>query len=161
MFNPGFAIQTGEQRARGVESDITWEPSRAWSILANYAYTDAEVSKDTVIPVGSKLPRVPKHSGRIAVHYRLLEGPAQGLSFGAGITALSSREDFLPNIAGTAVPGYAVVDAQASYDFSRFTVTVSGVNLGGRRAFDTYQYLSPVVIPIQPRSAYVMLKARF
>jgi iron complex outermembrane receptor protein len=66
------------------------------------------------------------------VHYRLLEGSAQGLSFGAGITALSSREDFLPNIAGTVVPGYAVVDAQASYDFSRFTVTVSGVNLGGR-----------------------------
>lgn len=159
MFNPLFSIQTGEQRARGVEADITWEPTRSLSILANYAYTDAELTKDTTLPVGSKLPRVPKHAGRVAVHYRVLGGPAQGLSFGAGVTAHSSREDFLPNI--VSVPGYAVIDAQASYDFGRFTVTVSGVNLGDRRGFDTYQYLSPVVIPIQPRSAYVMLKTSF
>jgi iron complex outermembrane receptor protein len=161
MFNPGFAIQTGEQRSRGFEADITWEPIKAVSILANYAYTQAEITEDTVIPVGDRLARVPRHSGRIAAHYRVLNGAAKGLSFGAGITAFTEREDFLPNIPGTTVPGYAVVDAQASFDFSRFTVTVSGFNLGGRKGFDTYQYLSPVVIPIQPRSAYVMLKARF
>ncbi len=159
--DPLFSIQTGEQRSRGFEADITWEPIRAFSILANYAYTQAEVTKDAIIPVGSKLARVPKHSGRIAAHYRVLNGYAKGLSFGAGVTAFTSREDFLPNLAGAKVPGYAVVDAQASYDFSRFTVTVSGVNLGGRHGFDTYEYLSPVVIPIQPRSAYVMLKVRF
>jgi iron complex outermembrane receptor protein len=157
--NPLFSIQTGEQRSRGFETDITWEPIRALSILANYAYTKAEVAQDNVIPVGEKLPRVPKQSGRIAAHYRVLNGPAAGLSFGAGITAFSSREDFLPNT--VSVPGYAAVDAQASYDYDRYTVTVSGVNLAGRRAFDTYEYLSPVVIPTQPRSAYLMLKARF
>jgi iron complex outermembrane receptor protein len=65
----------------------------------------------------------------------------------------------LPNT--VSVPGYEVVDAQASYDFGRYTVTVSGVNLAGRHGFDAYEYLSPVVIPIQPRSAYMMLKAGF
>ena len=60
------------------------------------------------------------------------------------------------------VPGYAAIDAQAAYDIGRFTVQASVVNLGGRRAFDPYQYLSfPVVIPNQPRSAYLTLKARF
>lgn len=157
--NPLFSIQTGEQRSRGFETDITWEPIRALSVLANYAYTKAEVAEDNIIPVGDTLPRVPKQSGRIAAHYRVLSGPAAGLSFGAGVTAFSSRQDFLPNT--TTVPGYAAVDAQASYDYDRYTVTVSGVNLAGRRAFDTYEYLSPVVIPTQPRSAYVMLKARF
>jgi iron complex outermembrane receptor protein len=157
--NPLFSIQTGEQRSRGFETDLTWEPIRALSILANYAYTKAEVAEDNIIPVGERLPRVPKQSGRIAAHYRVLNGPAAGLSFGAGITAFSSREDFLPNT--VSVPGYAAVDAQASYDFDRYTITVSGVNLAGRRAFDTYEYLSPVVIPTQPRSAYLMLKARF
>ena len=58
--------------------------------------------------------------------------------------------------------GYAVVDAQAAYDFDRFTVEFSGVNLAGRRAFDPYEYLGfPVVMPNQPRSAYVTLKARY
>jgi iron complex outermembrane receptor protein len=158
--NAFLSVQTGEQRARGVELDLTWEPIRALSILANYAYTQAEVTEDkNASLIGQRLPRVPKQSGRIAAHYRVLNGAAKGLSFGAGVTALSSRQDFLPN--GTTVPGYAVADAQASYDFGRYTVTVSGVNLGNRHGFDTYEYLSPVVIPIQPRSAYIMLKAKF
>ncbi|MEO9078210.1 MAG: TonB-dependent siderophore receptor, partial [Rhodanobacter sp.] len=59
-----FSIQSGEQRARGVEGDLTWEPVPAFSLLANYAYTDAEVTQDTVIPIGNNLPRVPRNSGR-------------------------------------------------------------------------------------------------
>ena len=154
-----FSIQTGEQRARGVEADLTWEPTPAFSLLANYAYTDAKVTEDAIISVGDRLPRVPRHSGRIAARYRVLAGPAKGLSFGAGVTAFSSREITLPN--SVSVPGYAAVDAQAAYDIGRFTIQVSAVNLGGRRAFDTYQCLSfPVVIPTQPRSAYITLKAR-
>jgi iron complex outermembrane receptor protein len=55
-----------------------------------------------------------------------------------------------------------MVDAQAAYEFGRYTVEVSAVNLGGSRAYDTYEYFGfPVVIPVQPRSAYVTLKARF
>ena len=86
-------------------------------------------------------------------------GPATGLSFGAGITASGAREITLPN--SVAVPGYAVIDAQAAYDVNRFTIGVSVNNLNGSRAFDPYQYLSfPVVIPTQPRSVFVTLKAR-
>ena len=157
-----FSIQVGEQRARGVEADLTWEPTPAFSLLATYAHTNAKVTTTTAesgIALGDRLPRVPRDSGRIAARYRVLDGPAKGLSFGAGVTAFSAREVTLPN--SVSVPGYAVLDAQAAYDFSRFTVAVSAVNLGGRRAFDTYQYLSfPVVIPTQPSSAFVTLKAR-
>jgi len=143
-----------------VETDLVWEPLPAFSLLANYAYTDAEVTRDNTIPIGDTLPRVPRNSGRIAARYRVLDGPAEGLSFGAGVTAYSRRELTLPNT--VSVPGDALLDAQASYDFGRYTVEVSGVNLGGSRAYDTYEYLSfPVVMPVQPRSAYLTLKARF
>ena len=156
-----FSIQVGEQRARGAEVDLTWEPTSAFSLLATYAYTEAEVTKTTVeseIPLGDRLPRVPRNSARIAARYRVLDGAAKGVSFGAGVTAFSAREVTLPN--SVSVPGYAALDAQAAYDFGWFTVAVSAVNLGGRRAFDTYQYLSfPVVIPTQPRSAFVTFQA--
>ncbi|MEC4589661.1 TonB-dependent receptor [Nitrospirillum amazonense] len=160
--NPGFSVQVGEQRARGVEVDFIWEPTPAFSLLANYAYTEAQVTKDYAIngDVGNTLPRVPKNSGRIAARYRILDGAAQGLSFGAGVTAFSARQDTLPN--SVWVPGYAMVDAQAAYDFGRYTVEVSAVNLGGSKAYDAYEYFGyPVVMPVQPRSAYVTLKARF
>ena len=157
--NPLYSIQAGEERARGAEADLLWEPTHSFSLLANYAYTQAEVTEDTTLPIGNRLPRVPRKSGRVAAHYRVQHGLAEGLSFGAGVTAFSRRQVYLPNTVST--PGYAVVDAQAAYRFGRYTVEASAVNLGNRHTFDPYEYLSPVVIPIQPISAYITLKASF
>ncbi|MFB0705853.1 TonB-dependent siderophore receptor, partial [Pseudomonas protegens] len=156
----GYSVQSGEQRARGIEADLVWEPTAAFSLLGNYAYTQAEITEDNSIPVGDGLPRVPRHSARLAARYRILDGAAKGLGFGAGITALSARELTLPNT--VSVPGYALLDAQTSYDFDRYTISVSAVNLTGRKVFETYQYMgSPVVLPTQPRSAYLTLTASF
>lgn len=155
--NPLVSIQTGQQRARGFEADMTWEPVRALSLLANYAYTQAVVTQDNTIPVGDTLARVPRHSGRLAFRYRVLDGAAEGLSFGAGITALGRRQLTLPNT--VSVPGMATVDAQAAYDFGQYTLQLSGYNLTGRRSYESYQYFGfPVVIPTQPRSFYLTLK---
>ncbi|UXC20495.1 TonB-dependent siderophore receptor [Comamonas squillarum] len=159
LSNPLFSIQTGQQRARGFETDLTWEPTPAFSLLANYAYTDANVTRDNTLPVGDKLTRVPKHSGRIAFRYRVRDGMAQGLAFGAGISAVSARQLTLPNT--VAAPGMATVDAQAAYDFGRYTMQASVYNLTGRRTFEPYQYFGfPVVMPNQTRSFYLTLKVR-
>jgi iron complex outermembrane receptor protein len=100
---------------------------------------------------------VPESSGRIAARYRVLDGPLSGLSFGAGLTAFTSRELTLPNT--IAVPGYAAIEAQASYDLGRFSIGVSVINLGGREAFDPFSYFDDaIVVPNQPRSAFVTLK---
>lgn len=157
---PFFSVQTGRQRSRGIEADLIWEPRPAFSMIAHYAYTDAEVTRDnTAFLVGDRLPRVPRHNGRVAGRYRFHGGSAKGLSLGAGVTAFSAREVTLPN--SVSVAGYAAIDAQAAYDIGRFTVQLSAINLGGARTFDTYQYFAlPVVMPTQPRSAFVTLKAR-
>ena len=149
---------TGQQRARGAEADLTWEPVHTLSLLANYAYTEAAVTKDNVIPIGNLLARVPRNSGRVAARYRVLNGPAEGLSFGAGVTGFSARQDTLPNT--VLIPGYAAVDAQAAYDFGRrYTVEGSAVNLANRQTYDLYEYFGfAVVMPNQPLSAYVTLK---
>ncbi len=68
-----YSVQTGQQRARGAETDLTWEPLRAFSLLANYAYTQATVTKDNSIPVGDFLQRVPRNMGRVAGRYRVHE----------------------------------------------------------------------------------------
>ncbi len=156
--NPLFTIQVGEQRARGVEADATWEPVRAFSLLANYAYNGAEVtaSQDPGISVGARLPRVPRHSGRLLAYYRVQNGFAKGLSFGVGSTAFSRRDIYLPNSGTT--PGYATIDAHATYTYGRYTLEASADNLADHRAFDPYAYLVPVVIPNQPRSAYLSFK---
>ena len=158
--NSFFYSQDGEQRAKGVELDLIYEPVPALSILFNYAYTDAEVIKATTIPVGDRLRAVPKNSARLAGRYRVLSGSLKGFEIGAGVTAVSKRELTLPNT--TAIGGSTLVDAQASYDFGPAKLGVTITNLFGSKAFAPYQYLGGAyVTPTQPRSAFVTLRAGF
>jgi len=158
--NTFFYSQDGEQRARGAELDLIYEPASAVSFLFNYAYTDAEVTNATTIPVGDRLRAVPEHSARLAGRYRFQNGNLKGLEAGAGITMVSKRELTLPNTA--TIDGSTLIDAQASYDFGPVRFGLSVVNLLGSKAFAPYQYLGGAfVTPVQPRSAFVTLRAGF
>ncbi|WDA41380.1 TonB-dependent siderophore receptor [Erythrobacter sp. BLCC-B19] len=150
------SIQTGAQRSEGIEADFIYEPSPAFSLLASYGYSDARVTADTVIPVGSRLPRVADHRGRIAARYRFLDGGMKGLELGAGLTAASDSVIALPN--GAEVDGYVVADAQASYTIDGMRVGLRIDNLFGADYFVPYQYFAQdVVRPGNPRSAFVTL----
>lgn len=158
--NSFFYNQDGEQRAKGVELDLIYEPVPAVSFLFNYAYTDAEVTKATTIPVGDRLRAVPKSSARLAGRYRVLGGSLKGFEIGAGVTAVSKRELTLPNT--TAVGGSTLVDAQASFDIGPAKLGLTVTNLFGSKSFAPYQYLGGAfVTPTQPRSAFVTLRAGF
>lgn len=156
---PFAYIQTGEQRARGVEMDLVYEPSSTLSVLFNYAYTDAEVSKDNALPVGDRLRAVPEHAGRLAVRYRF-EGALENLEIGGGLTYTSERELTLPNT--LQVGDLVTADAQASYDLGPAQLSLSIINLLGEDGFEPYQYFGGTyVVPTQPRSAFVTLRKEF
>lgn len=157
---PFASVQTGEQRSRGVEADLIWEPSANWSFLGTFAYTDAEVTKDNAIPVGDGLTRVPPLSGRLAGRYRFTDGDLKGLGLGLGVTAASKAELTIPNTLKS--DAYAVVDAQASYEIGKFEVGISVVNLTDARYFTPYQYLGQAVVrPGTPQSATVSVGFKF
>lgn len=158
--------QIGEQRSEGIEADIIFEPSPAFSLLASYAYTDARVIEGTIAPPfpgapaielsGQRLSRVPEHQGRIAARYRVLAGPLEGLEFGAGLTGASDSVITLPN--GAEVDGYVVADAQASYTLGKARLGLRIDNIFNNDYFVPYQYFAQdVVRPGNPRSAFVTL----
>jgi len=82
--DPFFRVPTGEQRSRGVELINTWQPVENFTLLASYAYTDAEVTEDNVIEPGTPLDNVPEHSGRIWARYarKISEDWVAGLTGG-------------------------------------------------------------------------------
>ena len=62
-FIPGSTVQIGEQQSKGIELDLTWQPSPAFSLLAAYAYTDAQVTEDIINEVptdGQDIDRIGK-----------------------------------------------------------------------------------------------------
>ncbi len=156
---PLTQIQSGEQRTRGVEAEFLWQPMPELSLLANVTYQQAEVTKDTTLPVGDRLVRVPQSFGRIAGQYRFLKGDAKGLSLGAGLTASSGAEITLPNSFET--DGYAVADARIGYEIGPAKVSVSVENLFDEEYFLPYGFLGNSVAPGQPRSFLATLRVKF
>lgn len=149
------SIQTGEQEAVGVELDLVWEPAPELSLLLTAAYTDSEVTRDTAIPEGAGIPRVPDYSGRLAVRYRF-SGGLEGLGVGAGLTWASAAELTLPNSFES--DAYSVIDLQASYDLGRYRLGLSIENLADENYFRPYQYFAQAVVrPGMPRAAFITL----
>lgn len=155
-----FQVQTGEQRSRGVEADLIWQPNRNWSILGSYAYVDATVVRDgNAALVGASLVGVPRHSGRLWANYRFTEGALDGVSVGGGLYAASEQVLELGNV--WRLPAFVTFDARISYQYQNWTVALVGKNLADRRYYIHYPYFSGRVAPAEGRTAYLTLSTKF
>jgi iron complex outermembrane receptor protein len=126
-INDLFYVITGEQRSRGIELDIVGEPLPGLRLIANYAYTDAEVTEDNSIPIGDQLVGVPEHSLSIWSTYEIQNGSLQGLGFGLGLVYASEREVALPNT--FSVSSYLRTDAAIFYNRNNWNFRLNLKNL--------------------------------
>ena len=157
--NPLLQVQVGEQRSRGVELDTVWQPTASWQFLGSYAHLDAVVAQDNTYRVGAKLQAVPADSGRLWADYKFLDGSLRGVSLGAGLYAASRQAVTLDNAFFT--PGFATVDAKASYTIGAWTYAVTGKNLTNALYFEPYLFLDGRVRPSNSRSVYATASTRF
>ena len=118
------------------------------SVLASYAYTDARITEDTLLPAGNWLDRVPRHTGRLWANYTFQEGPLANLSIGAGFYTASEQAINLENDFFT--PGFITFDAKVSYETERWSIGVVGKNLTNNRYFIPYPYAQGRVAPGEP-----------
>jgi iron complex outermembrane receptor protein len=131
-----YSVQTGEQRVRGIELDVTGTPLKGWDIIGNISALNAKVTKDTTIEEGNRLDGVPIMSGSIWSSYQLQEGPMRGLGFGAGVIAVGERQGDIDN--SYDVSGYARIDASVFYDINEnVRVSLNGRNLTDRKYIET------------------------
>ncbi|MDO8902527.1 MAG: TonB-dependent siderophore receptor [Phenylobacterium sp.] len=147
--NPMFRVQTGEQRSRGVELDVSGELTPGWDLIASASWIDAEVSKDNRIAVGSKLPGAAEWSASVWTKYEFLEGPLTGWAVGAGAYYVDDRQAALPNNAWT-LPSYTRVDVMAAYDFGDVELQLNIRNLGDEKIYDL---TGTTILPQEPRAA--------
>jgi TonB-dependent siderophore receptor len=160
----GLLRQAGDQRSRGIELDISAEPTKGLKTYAAYALTDAELTHfaDSVItPVGffvtdrsgNTPPFVPRHILRLWVSKELW----RGLGVAAGLHALS--EQFVGEDNRYRIDGYATVDAAVSYDFGRVRLAVNLKNLTGTE-YETRGFGGVSAIPGRPFEALARIDLR-
>ncbi len=133
LNNPAFNVQTGEQRSRGVELNVTGEILPGWNVIGSYTYTDAHVTKDNVYAVGNRLVNVPDNSASLWTTYTFAKGNLRGLGFGLGLFYFGEREGDLRN--SFSVPSYLRADAAIYYQINRFSIALNIKNLSNVRYF--------------------------
>ncbi len=126
--NPLFSINAGEERSRGFETDLRYEPIPGMAILANYALIDASIESDpTGATTGNTRYGVPRHSGGMFAVYEIQGGALEGLGFGCGMHASDKVEITNGNI-GT-LPGFLTTDALLYYSKDNWTARLNVNNL--------------------------------
>lgn len=156
------SIAEGQQRSQGFEADLVWQPSGPWRLVANYAYTDAELTADIPngAPAGSALAGVPRHSGGLWLDYDRRDDAGEGWRAGAGLHAVSSAYVDQMNLYETA--GYATIDASASYSRDGLSVGLYVKNLADRDHFvPYYRYLDGRVAAGEGRQVMLGLNKTF
>jgi iron complex outermembrane receptor protein len=134
--------------------DVTWQPLPGLSMIASYAHVDARITKDTVLPVGNRLDRVPVDSGRLWANYTIQSGWLKNVSLGAGLYAASNQAIALDNRFFT--PGFITFDAKIGYETERWSIALVGKNLADRRYFIPYPYLNGRVAPADPLTVFAV-----
>jgi iron complex outermembrane receptor protein len=135
LFNPstGYYVLTGDERSRGAEVDSQILLAPGLELVASYAYVDAEVGLSDVIPEGTPLAGVPKHSGSLWMKYTVRGGALDGLGFSLGGSAYSAQP--ANGVRTFDLPGYQLVNANVAYRKKNFSAQLNLNN-----AFDEEYY---------------------
>ncbi|WP_300687769.1 TonB-dependent receptor [Chryseobacterium sp.] len=90
--NPGLFEQSGKSVSKGIEFDLNGNISKNWSILLNYAYTDAKVTEDNdPKKIGGMLYGTAKHITNAWIKYTIAKGDLEGLGFSFGYEYQAKR----------------------------------------------------------------------
>ncbi|MEH2112687.1 TonB-dependent siderophore receptor [Nostoc sp.] len=154
-----FSIQVGEQRSRGVEFTIGGEILPGWNILAGYAYTDARVTEDNRIPVGTFLRNVPKNAANLWTTYEIQSGDYKGLGFGLGLVFVGEQQADFPN-SNFQIPSYVRTDAALFYRRDNWRL---GINVNNLFDVEYYEAASrrTIVYPGAPVNVQATISYEF
>ncbi|MEH1838253.1 MAG: TonB-dependent siderophore receptor [Nostoc sp.] len=145
-----YSIATGEQRSQGVELNVTGEILPGWNVIASYAYTDGQVTKDSNLAIiGNQLVNVPENSASLWTTYTFGKGNLQGLGFGLGLFYVGDRQGDLNN--SFSVPSYLRLDAAVYYQINRLRFALNFKNLS-----DVQYYTARNINLVYPEDPFIV-----
>jgi len=146
----------GKARSQGFDLQVAGQVTDAVRVIGAFAYIDAEVTEgDKVIPTGSRILGVAKHSGSLLGVYAFQDGRLRGSDLGAAFTYVGDRS----GEAGSdfELPAYHTVDLLAHYKASdNVTVGLNLNNILDEKYFER-SYSNYWVNPGEPRNFTVSL----
>lgn len=152
--NPDLYIQRGQERARGVELEAVGRIGERVQLIANYAYNDAEISRDVdPAAVGRRKENAPRHAATVWGRWNF----AGRWGVGAGAQFVDERTTFEQSLV---LPDYTVFNAGLYYTAPSWQANLMVKNLTDRVHW-TGGYNYGRVFPGDPRNVSLTVAWRF
>lgn len=136
-LNPGFVVQVGEIRSRGVELSDRTSLTDNLSLIASYTYTDSKYVRSDITGVGVNGVTaavqgkyqygVPRQSASLWADYTLHGSVLQGLGFLGGVRYVGST--YGDNVNSFKVPAFTLLDAAVRYDVGAAEPSLRGLKV--------------------------------
>lgn len=126
--NPLNSVQRGEVTVNGAEFELT-STLGSWTIVANYTFTDAEVSasSDPNDPyLHHRLPSIPEHSAALWAVHTFTAPALNGLRAGLGVRHVGETWDGTDSLR---TPSNTLLDALISYDRGPWHLALNATNV--------------------------------
>lgn len=137
-MHPGFSIQTGEIRSRGVEFEIKQRIAKALNVSLQYTVNDVEVTRSTEENFGKRPVNIPRNLASAWMDYDLPKVGTGRLKVGAGIRYVGKR--FADSINTITTPAHTLVDASVTYDLNSWQFAMHATNLFDKAYPGTFAY---------------------
>ncbi len=125
--NPGFSVQTGEVRSRGVELEGVASLLNGLNLTASYTYLDIEVTESNDGTVGNRPAGAAEHWASFWGDYTIQTGTLAGLGVGVGVRYVGSSAGDAQN--SFEAPSYTLVDAAVRYDLGKVSPSLDGAQI--------------------------------
>lgn len=90
----GFRNLAGKTRARGIDFDIAYSPTRDFQIVGGLLFNETEVLFDSAASeIGLRMRNAPKWSGNFTSRYAVARGKLTGAAFGASWNYMGPRRE--------------------------------------------------------------------
>ena len=160
---PDLMVPIGEELSRGVEFDVSGRILPYWSIMANYAFNVAEISK---APEGTKdlnlqRPGTPRHSANLWTKFIVPTGMLRNLGIGVGLNGVSERKGQVGRRENVvSYPGYALLNFALYYKVQEVQIQVNLNNALNKQYYISgYDRLRS--FPGAPRNINLTINYRF
>ena len=146
-------VQTGEQRSRGLEVDLTGNLAQGWKVFANATVNHARITQSNNYKVGNRPANIPKHAAGLWSNYEL----GHGFTIGAGAFYVGDR--FAVEDNAVRLPSYVRLDAMLGYKGKNWEAGLNLNNLADKVYYESANNNFQIQ-PGAPRSvmAYVRVK---
>ena len=118
--NPGFEIQTGEQRNLGLDVELNMNLPSSMALRARYNFLDTEITNDPFIPDGTRALNAPRHQGGLLTTYTASLRRPQDLKLGLAVNYVGGRQASLnPDELALRLDDYVRADAFVQWEYSQ------------------------------------------